>query len=72
MYWVCHFAVAMSSSCSLNFLFLAHLLTIQGTIGFSICPRFIELKKYNLRQLQDQAREKAKTARKEHVEKEEE
>lgn len=45
---------------------------IKGTIGFSICPRFIELKKYNLRQLQDQAREKAKTARKEHVEKEEE
>ncbi|EWM28292.1 THUMP domain-containing protein [Nannochloropsis gaditana] len=29
---------------------------IKGTIGVGICPRFIELKKYNLRQLQDEAR----------------
>lgn len=46
--------------------------TTQGTIGFSICPRFIELKKYNLRQLQDQAREDAKVVRKEKVQKKEE
>lgn len=29
----------------------------QGTIGFGYCERFVELKKYNLRQLQDQARQ---------------
>ena len=33
---------------------------IKGTIGFSVCPRFIALKKYNLRQLQDHARAQAK------------
>lgn len=29
---------------------------MQGTIGFGLCERFGELRKYNLRQLQDQAR----------------